>query len=285
MSGTGGRQRNRRDRRTPRAAGRERGQPWYAGWRSQIRPLTVVLGGLALAAVVAFALALAAPGRSTADKGAGAGDGGTTAPQWATLPAASPTNVLQAVESSSFYQQIRSSATTLLGDTLQHATLGTPVLVRVYHPAPGQYDVYVVPVLQGAAGSGGQQQVVALLDVAYDAKGSRITPLSIAGPFAAGDPEYQKPFPRFSADQARARFAAAHVAAMAAGTAPALIYFPADLARINDPRSSQKWTTGGQFPDLAVWLIRGADGHDYVVGLDGQVVAASSLPFAPNASS
>jgi hypothetical protein len=33
-----------------------------------------------------------------------------------------------------------------------------------------------------------------------------------------------------------------------------------------------------------VWLIHGADGHDYVVGLDGRVVAASSLPLAANAS-
>src|SRR5579884_1708431 len=175
MSGRTGRRRNRRDQRTSRPAGR--GRPRYAGWRSQVRPLTVVLGGLAVAAVVAFAVALAAPGRGTAGEGAG----GTAAPPWSTVPAASPTDVLQAVESSQFYQQIQSSAKTLLGATLQHATLGTPVLVRVYHPAPGQYDVYVVPVLR--AGGGGQQRVMALLDVAYDAKGSRITPLSIAGPF------------------------------------------------------------------------------------------------------
>lgn len=237
---------------------------------SGIRLRTVALGLLAAVAVTAFAVVLFAGHDDS-------GNGKTRVQQWQPIATtASSSDVLQAVQSSQLYQEVRDSAQSLLGQTLEHATLATPVLVRAYHAVPGQYDMYVVPVLQ--PGSDGKPQVVALLDVAYDAKASRVSAQSIAGPFQRGDPEYGKPFPQISQDEASTIFTSAHQEAT--GSAPQLIYFSADLARITDPHNPQKWTSGGQFPDLAIWLFHGADGQDYIVGTDKRVIAASALPLA-----
>jgi hypothetical protein len=65
---------------------------------------------------------------------------------------------------------------------------------------------------------------------------------------------------------------------------PDLVYFPADLDAIAGVHARVHWVAGGQFPDLAVWRLRTADGHDVIVGLDGQVYHAEQLPLAKGAS-
>ena len=163
-----------------------------------------------------------------------------------------------------------------LGHELAAGTLGTPVLVHVYHPTNGAADVWVVPVLDPSAPGA---HIVGLLDFAYDAAHAKMRATTFAGPFQPGDPEYGQPFPRTTATQATARFSAAHASLASAAGQPELVYFPANLDKIAGPNPTMQWTGGGQFPDLAVWRIP-ASGTDYLVGLDGKVYPASQTPLA-----
>ena len=64
------------------------------------------------------------------------------------------------------------------------------------------------------------------------------------------------------------------------------------IDRLNDPVHPLHWTGGGQFPDLAIWLIpasavatstaaSAAPAQDYLIGSDGAVYSPSQLPLAP----
>ncbi len=255
-----------------------RGGTWRRIARGARQLRTAGIALFLLVAVLAFGLVLALRSRDNGAAAPGTGIGNT--PQWVTVTSSSPAAVQTAVVDSHMYQEVAAAAQTQLGQTLKQGTLGRPVLVHAYRPTPGMTDVWVVPVLA----SPGSQQVTALLDFAYDATNQRIRPLSFAGPFVQGDPEYGQPFPRYSASQASALFAAARVAQPAPSSQPELIYFPANLDKITGPTATVKWTAGGQFADLAIWRIPGADGRDYLVGNDGKVYPASQLPLAPDAS-
>jgi hypothetical protein len=251
---------------------RDRTWRWLALSARRLRTAAIAL--FLLGAVVAFGLVLAmrSPGQSTP-----AAIGNT--PQWVTVPSGSPAAVAAAARQTHMYQEVAAAAKTELGKTLDNGALGTPMLVHAYRPTPGMTDVWVVPVLDHA----GSQSVVALLDFAYDTANQRLRPLSFAGPFVAGDPEYGQAFPRYSASQAAERFASAHLAQPAPGSEPKLVYFPADLDKITGPHPAVHWTGGGQFADQAIWRIAGANGQDYFVGTDGNVYTASQLPLAANA--
>jgi hypothetical protein len=123
-----------------------------------------------------------------------------------------------------------------------------------------------------------------MLDLDYDAARRRVRAVSFAGPFQVGEPAYGRPFPQQTQQTAAAAFTKATTARIAANVRPELVYFPADLDAIAGIHATVHWVAGGQFPDLAVWHVRSADGHDYIVGLDNQVYAAEKLPFAKGAS-
>lgn len=67
----------------------------------------------------------------------------------------------------------------------------------------------------------------------------------------------------------------AHVALKAGGAAE-LIYFPFD--QMAEDTGKINWKAGGNMPYDPMWLVPGADGHDYLVGSDGHVYAPSQLP-------
>lgn len=245
---------------------------------------TGIIALFLVAAITAFALVLAAPSNASHQSASSAGDGNT--PHWVQVPSNKPQDVREAARSSALYQQVLASAQTLLGQTLRDGTLGTPTLVRVYHPAPGMSDVWVVPVLKDAVPGLNTPgpHVVALLDFAYDAPNNRIRPLTFSGPFVASDPQFGKPFPQVDAAAAISAVARARGQLLAAGQQPELIYFPADFAKIAGPNASILWRGGGQFADFAMWRVPAADGHDYIVGINGTVYTADQLPFSPQAS-
>lgn len=242
---------------------------------------TIGIGLLLLGMIVVFALVLAAQSSATVG-GPGRGPAQGSGPQWVTLSSTSPAAIQQAARSTRDFQDVLSSSQTLLGQALRNGTLGTPVLIHAYRPSPGMTDVWVIPVLEAAAPGA---HIVALLDFAYDSRHHRIRPLTFAGPFVPTDPEYGQPFPRLSSTQATAVLTQGRRLVLAAGAQPELVYFPANLDAINGTNASAtvKWSGGGQFPDLAIWRLPAADGHDYLVGVDGQVYTASQLPLAPNA--
>lgn len=199
---------------------------------------------------------------------------------WVRLASTASGDVLSAARATATYQSV-AAAGTPLGQAIQDGTLGTPTLVHAYHPTPGMLDVWVIPVLEqsvpGLSAPG--PHVVALLDFSYDAANNRIRATSFAGPFVPGDPEYGKPFPQLAAPAAQALVAHAGLAPAASATPPELVYFPVNLDQVVGPHATATWTGGGQFPDLAVWRVTGAQGADYVVGLDQRVYTGAQLPL------
>lgn len=261
-------------RRGNRQAARVRTRLWQ-----RLRYLrTAGIGALLAGAVVAFVLVLAAPSRSGAT---GQSQAATpqSGPHWVALASTSPDAILSAARATSDFQDVYNAPQTLLGQALHQGTLGTPVLVRAYHPTPGMTDVWVIPVIEASAPGA---HIVALLDFAYDAAHQQISPLTFAGPFVPTDPEYGQPFPRTTPAHAATLVAGLHPQAVSTSAQPELVYFPANQDAISGPHATS-WTGGGQFPDLAIWLVPGANGQDYLTGLDGQVYTASQLPLAPAA--
>jgi hypothetical protein len=225
----------------------------------------------------------------------------TTSAEWRPLTSTSPQDVLKAARSTHAYQEALHATQTSLGQALRTGILGTPVLVHAYRPKPGMLDVWVIPLLgptgttPGATvvGASGSTHVVALLDFAYDSAHHRIRALTFAGPFVPSDPEYNQPFPRISATMAQATVARIKgVKALLPGAQPQLIYFAADLDRLNAPNATTHWAGGGQFPDLAIWYIPGSTSANassvltttansgYIVGLQGTVYTPNQLPYA-----
>lgn len=224
-----------------------------------------------------------------------------TSAEWRPLASTNPQDVLRGVRATHAYQEALHATQTTLGQALRTGTLGAPVLVHAYRPKPGTLDVWVIPVLAPAgatasatlAGPSGNTHVVALLDFAFDSAHHRIRALTFAGPFVPSDPEYNQPFPRISATTALATVARIKGAkALLPGAQPQLIYFAADLDRLNAPNATTHWTGGGQFPDLAIWYIPGATSANasraptttansgYIVGIQGAVYTPDQLPYA-----
>ena len=230
--------------------------------------------------ILAFVIALATQTSSVPQPEAKGPDG------WISLPSPSSADVLTAARATTLYQEAAAHPETLLGQAVHAGSLGTPQLVHAFHPLPGMYDVWVIPLMQsnvpGLSAAG--PHVVGMLDLDYEAAHHRVRAASFAGPFQAGEPAYGQPFPQQTQQTASADFTKITHGRMAVNVRPDLVYFPADLDAIAGVNAKIHWTAGGQFPDLAVWHMRSTDGHDYIVGLDGFVYPAEKLPFAKGAS-
>jgi hypothetical protein len=238
------------------------------------------LSALLAAMIVAFGIALATQASLRPQPG-------TDVPvERVALASTSSADVLTAARATTLYQEVAAHPQTLLGQAVRAGSLGTPQLVHVFHPLPGMHDVWVVPLMQshvpGLNAPGAQ--VVGLFDLEYDAALRRVRAVSFAGPFQPGEPVYGRPFPQQTQQTAAAAFTNATHAQMAVNAQPELVYFPADLDAIVGVHARVHWVAGGQFPDLAVWRLRAADGHDVIVGLDGQVYHAEQLPLAKGAA-
>jgi hypothetical protein len=201
----------------------------------------------------------------------------TQQPTWVVAQSSKSSDILAAARATTTYQNVLSSQTPL-GNALRTGTLGTPVLVHAYRPAPGMLDTWVIPVQQGA-----DAQVVALLDFAYDTGQQSLHATAFAGPFAQGDPAYGQPFPRLTVQDALSLAQSKRNVTPMAGMRPELVYFPIDLDKTTGPQATVHWTGGGDFADTAIWLVHGTDGKDYLVGNDSQLYTPDQLPLVPNA--
>lgn len=248
-----------------------RAREWLAHWlaRHTLHARTALIAAVLALVTLAFAAVLAAQSSSP-----------TPPSGWVSLASSAPQDVLAAARQTPAFQSVASGARAPLSQALARGKLGAPVLVRAYHPTDGMTDVYVVPLYDTPNDTASEIDPVALLDFAYDSAHQQLHALAFAGPFMPGDVLYHQPFPRLTIDQARASLAHERGVQLAAGTAPTLIYFAADMNRIAGPDADLKWTGGGQFADYAVWHTQGADGHEYIVGIDGHVYTPDQLPLA-----
>ncbi len=129
-------------------------------------------------------------------------------------------------------------------------------------------DFYVLPILDktGAAIGAAELQL-----------NPPQTAIDVVGIFSY-DPQ-QHPggvIPRISAQRAIAAVEAQRHTTMRAGNVPQLIYFDVNASALETGKIM--WRAGGIFPGDPIWLIAGADGQQYVVGVDGHAYLLSELP-------
>src|SRR5262249_3268144 len=146
---------------------------WRRRIASSMRNVRLVaLLSLLAVMIVAFAIALATQTSVDPQPEASSQNG------WIHLASTSSADVLKAARSTTLYSEVAAHPETLLGQAVHAGSLGTPQLVHAFHPLPGMYDVWVIPLMQsnvpGLSGPGAH--VVAMLDLDYDAAHHRVRP-------------------------------------------------------------------------------------------------------------
>lgn len=247
---------------------------------SALGHLAFLLLGIAfafvLAAVVALsrhALAPAASGDAPAAD-ASQGQAGPTG-DWIPIRSTAPGDLIAAARQSTLFRQADAGVVTSDGNGDHMRDLsrpGTPVLVRALRPAgasASQYpDFYVVPILD----TGG-----AATDAAELALNPAHTAIHVIAIVTYSQPHAHGAIARMNAGAALAAVRDQHHAAALSGIAPKLVYFPGDAAA--QETGQVTWDGGGQFPADPIWVVRGADGHDHVVGANGRAYFPSQLPM------
>lgn len=226
---------------------------------------------LGLAAVVALATmraptsgvpARAQAGSNITNLPMGAGD-------WIPLRSHTASDIIAAARRSELFNEHSNDG----GDHVSNVShLGLPVLVRAIQPpgvAPGTYpDFYVLPIL----GSSG-----AATDAAELQLNATHTAIHVIAIVTYAQPHAQGSVSHMNAATAQSTLHTQRHTDLRAGTAPTLVYFPADP--VAQELGQVPWTGGGEFPADPIWLTPGADGHNYVVGTDGRVYDVAQLPM------
>ena len=150
--------------------------------------------------------------------------------------------------------------------------LGAPVLVLGLHSAryPNAPDFYALPNLNAAG------QVTDIAELELNPAHTAIRVMSIV---TLGTPRPGDQIAREDSATAVAVVRQQRGVAMRAGTQPVLVYLSIDAGLLET--GQVKWTAGGLAPMDPMWLVHGADGHDYCLGNDGKVYAVAQMPGAP----
>lgn len=233
----------------------------------------VLLGiaALGLAAVLALAT-VHTPARGLVP-GAHAGANITNRPaaagDWIPLHSNSTGDIIAAARRSELFNEHSNDG----GDHVSRlARLGVPVLVRAIQPpsaASGTYpDFYVLPILDSSG---------AATDAAELQLNATHTAIHVIAIVTYAQPHVQGAISRLDAAAAQSTLRARRHIDLRSGAMPTLVYFPADP--VAQETGQITWTGGGEFPADPIWLTPGADGHNYVVGTDGQVYDVAQLPM------
>jgi hypothetical protein len=226
---------------------------------------------IGLAALVAFGVLRTPSMRLAATINAQQGnqDSSSLASGWIPLRSTAPTDIIAAARQSDLFRHNMADGGDHVADL---SRLGTPVYVQAIQPrgaAAGQYpDFYVIPVLNsaGAVTDAAELQlnrahkaihVIAIATYAQPRPSGALTAMSSANALAALKGQR-------------------HLAARQ-GSVPTLAYFPGDAAA--QETGQVTWTGGGEFPADPIWLMPGANGHDYIAGTDGRVYDVNQLPM------
>lgn len=229
----------------------------------------VVLGGAVLLFAVALVVATqhipsgTAEGSDAATQVAATANAGSG---WITLSSNSSSGVIEAARKTTLFTVNRSSGGDYLSD-LSHLEL--PVFVRAIHPAGSVVlpDYYIIPI-DDASG-----QMVGAAELALN---PTHTAVQLTAIITYTTPRPHGEITRGGKALALSALASQRHVAMRRGAHPRLVYLPIDASALQTGQIT--WNGGGQYPADPVWLISGADGHDYVVGSDGHAYAMSDLP-------
>lgn len=156
-------------------------------------------------------------------------------------------------------------------------SLDMPALVHAYgaHTGIDYYDDdhWVVSVRNSTGMRCG------LFDFVYDRVHSRMR-FSSYGILTAQDPHAHQSFPYPSSSVAPSRLQSQRRLSMLAGTHPELIFFPIDPSFPYLTSPVHKWAGGGNSAMNPMWLMVGADRHNYFLGANLNVYGQPDLPIA-----
>lgn len=190
---------------------------------------------------------------------------------WIPIASDTPTDVLTAFKQSSLYAAVQSSNATGKGDAQYDLSRPeTPVFERELH-VPGSFnlpDIYVIPF--DAADGTIQHIVICNVNPQH-------TAIEAAEVMAIGSSP--RPHGELALIPVTAAIASVHAqtnVSLRAGVQPYLVFFPVDGSLVG---TGQVTWHGGGGPGDPLWLVPGADGHDYVVGNDSKVYLPSQLPI------
>lgn len=195
---------------------------------------------------------------------------------WVSVRSEQPADILAAAMSTTMY---RNEVSNRGASTI--SSLAAPVLVLPYgaHTGTAYFDDahFIIRSFDRASHPSGQ------FDFIYDRTNHRIS-FSSFGVANPGDPYYARPFPSLvTKSEAISALQTKRGVAVRASFAPELVFFPPD-PRLSPTNSSSPltWSGGGYDPSLPMWLLQGADGVDYFVGINSYVYTAKDIPIDPH---
>jgi hypothetical protein len=266
----------------------EREQAWWTTWKTRFAVclITVLLGAL-LAGLLMQLTPPSVAGRTATPALGPTSTPITTAAQsamqalpcasqtWIPLTGQSAAAVLAAVRQSPFFQMFTSAPPA--GDCytdLSH--LDAPVLVLSYGATKeggsvNAPDFYEIPVRS----SGGQ------VDSVISAELNRTHTAIYVGILSGVAPTPTWPGHLVNASTAIQIVQVQRHTGLRPGTQAHLIFLAAfnTAAFEKGPNPLPPWTAGGGGPSAPIWLVPGADGHDYFVGMDAQSYTLAELPL------
>ncbi len=196
----------------------------------------------------------------------------TTSGAWIPISADTPAAVLAVFKQSGMYSAAQVSSATGVGDAQYDLSRPeTPLFVRELR-VPGSMvlpDMYIIPfdTANGAVG------YLMLCNVNATHTAIEVNEVMAAGT-KNGAPVPHDGLVYLSASAAEGvLYAQRHVRPMP-GKQPYLVYTPLD------PMRAMNWTGTGRDGFRPLWLVPGADGHDYVIGNDGKAYLPSQVPLA-----
>jgi hypothetical protein len=216
-----------------------------------------------------------ADAQSSCGKPGVAGSCNAGQPQWIALRSQTPADIIAAARQSTLFRVDRSGNGDYVKD-LSH--LGTPKLVLALRTtgwtAETMPDFYLIPI-HGSTGA-----TIATAELSLNSTHTAIQVVAII--------TYTNPLPhdtigRMSMSQSVSDVTAQRHVALRSSAQPQLVYFPVNT--ISQQTGKIIWLNGGESPADPLWMIPGADGKNYVVGLDGHAYSTTELPLvaAPHA--
>ncbi|MGZ3677045.1 MAG: hypothetical protein ACXWQR_00575 [Ktedonobacterales bacterium] len=197
---------------------------------------------------------------------------------WIPFRSQSAADVLAAVRQAPFLQLVSSAPPSSDGYTdLSH--LDSPELVLAYHvnKSGGSVDAsdyYEVPAMTPSG------TVANLISAELNSSHTAISVGSVSG----SDPTKHWPGRLVPPTQAVQIVQVDRHTGLRAGEHAQLIYLAAyDTLSAYDIPGHLTWNAGGGGPQNPIWLIPGADGHDYFVGTDGKSYTQAQLPLQGSA--
>jgi hypothetical protein len=192
---------------------------------------------------------------------------------WIPLRSQSASDILAAVRQSAVFQMVTCAPPESDG-YFDLSRLGAPVFIRGYgvNKEGGRVnapDYYEIPAYSASG------LVINLVGAQLN---SAHTAITVGGVSSVTHPAPTFPGDLPSANQAVQIVQTQRHTGLQPGSQPHLIY----LAAFNTPAletGNLTWNAGGGGPGDPIWLVPGADGHDYFVGTDAQSYTLAELPL------